>query len=194
MATIILGGGLSTRMGSDKASLAAGGCTMIASLATKFAQKIGPVIVVLRPGQELVTEHTTTIYDLYPGVGPLGGLHAGLLASPDDTNFVIACDMPFADPELAGYILSALAGYDAAVPMLARGPEPLHCAYHKSCLPVIESCIASGRLRMRDALDRLNVLYIPENELKKRDPDMCSFVNINTPQDYIEAIELLNKQ
>ena len=188
MATIILGGGLSTRMGLDKASLAAGGCTMIESLATRFAREIAPVIVVLRPGQELVTEHTTTVYDLHQGVGPLGGLHAGLLASPDETNFVIACDMPFADPDFACYILSQLAGHDAAVPMLARGPEPLHSAYRKSCLPAVESSIAAGRLRMRDALDRLDVLYIPENELKKRDPDMRSFVNVNTPEEYIGSV------
>ncbi|MCX6345423.1 MAG: molybdenum cofactor guanylyltransferase [Armatimonadetes bacterium] len=194
MATIILAGGLSMRMGLDKASLVMAGCTMIASLATRFAREMGPVIVVLRPGQELVTEHATTVYDLHQGVGPLGGLHAGLLASPDETNFVIACDMPFADPELACYILSALASHDAAVPMLARGPEPLHCAYHKSCLPTIESSIAAGRLRMRDALDRLDVLYIPEKELKKHNPDMRSFINVNTPEDYIEVIGLLDKQ
>ena len=194
MATIILAGGLSTRMGMDKASLAAGGCTMIQSLATRFAREIGPVIVVLRPGQELVTEHTTTVYDQHTGVGPLGGLHAGLLASPDETNFVIACDMPFADPGFARCILSSLAGHDAAVPMLARGPEPLHSAYRKSCIPAVEASISAGSMRMRDALDHLDVLYIPENELKKCGHDMRSFVNVNTPEEYIEAIRLLDKQ
>ena len=194
MATIILAGGLSTRMGLDKALLAAGDCTMIQSLVTRFAREMGPVIVVLRPDQKLVTENASTVYDLHRGVGPLGGLYAGLLASHEDGNFVLACDMPFANPELANYILSQLADHDAVVPMPARGPEPLHAAYRKSCLPIVESSIAAGRLRMRDVLDRLDVIHISEGELRKRDPELRSFFNVNTPEDYEEAVRLADEQ
>jgi len=192
MATIILAGGLSTRMGLDKASLATGECTMTQSLAAKFAPEMGPVIVVLRPGQKLATEHTTTVYDLHQGVGPLGGLHAGLLASPDETNFVIACDMPFANPELARYILSQLAGYDAVIPMLETGLEPLHAAYRKTCLAEIERSIAAGKLKMRSALERLHVHYLPEHETRKHDPALLSFTNVNTPEDYERALRLIS--
>ena len=194
MATIILAGGLSARMGLDKASLAMGGCTMIQSLATRFARDMGPVIVVLRTGQELTVQHANAAYDLHQGVGPLGGLYAGLLASPDEDNFVLACDMPFADPEFASYMLSRLADHDAVVPMLARGPEPLHAGYRKSCLPAVESSIAAGGLRMRNALDCLDVLYLPEDELRERDPELRGFLNVNTPEDYASAMQLLDKR
>jgi len=191
MAAIILAGGLSSRMGTDKALLAMGGASLLESLVSRFAERMGRVIVVLRADQDVEVEQSLTVRDIHQGAGPLGGLHAGLTASPDEENFVLACDMPLADPELGLWILSKLSGHDAVVPMLARGPEPLHAAYRKSCLPAVESSIAAGRLRMRDTLDRLDVLYIPEHEMKQRDPDLRSFLNINTPEDYREALRII---
>ena len=194
MATIILAGGSSTRMGRDKALLAVGESTLLQMLVTRFALEPGPVIVVLRPDQEPAAHNCLTVHDIYRDAGPLGGLHAGLVASPDEVNFVLACDMPLADPELARYMLTRLSDHDAVVPMLARGPEPLFAVYRKSCLPAVESSIAAGRLRMRDPLDRLDVLYIPEDEIRERDPDLRSFFNINTPEDYREALRIIETQ
>ena len=191
MATIVVAGGLSTRMGHDKASLAIAGFTILQGLVCRFADEIGPVIVVCRQKQGLKVERATTVYDVYQGAGPLGGLHAGLLASPDDENLVLACDMPFADPELARYMLARLSDHDAVVPMLARGPEPLLAVYRKSCLAAVESSIAAGRLRMRDPLKQLDVLYVPKDEIRERDPDLRSFVNVNTPEEYLTALRSL---
>jgi len=194
MATIVVAGGSSARMGHDKASLAIEGSTILQALVCRFADELGPVIVVCRREQDLEVERATSVYDIYQGAGPLGGLHAGLLASPDDENLLLACDLPFADPELARYLVSRLDEHDAVVPVLARGPEPLFAVYRKSCLPAVESSIAAGRLRMRDPLDRLDVLYIPEDEIRERDPDLRSFFNINTPEDYREALRIIETQ
>jgi len=147
--------------------------------------------VVVGTGDQAVVDGALMAYDLYHNAGPLGGLHAGLLASPDEVNFLLACDMPLASPELASYIVSLASGYDAVVPMLARGPEPLHAAYAKSCLGVVESAIKDGNLKMADALKSLNVLYVPEDIVREYDPQLHSFVNVNTPRDYLEATQLL---
>jgi molybdopterin-guanine dinucleotide biosynthesis protein A len=191
MATIILAGGSSDRMGQDKASIAIEGSTILQALVCRFADGLGPVIVVGRQEQGLEVERATVVHDIYQQAGPLGGLHAGLLASPDEESFVLACDMPFADPELARYMLTRLSDHDAVVPVLERGPEPLFAVYRKSCLGAVESSIAAGRLRMRDALERLDVLYVPEDKIRERDPDLRSFVNINTPEDYLTALRSL---
>jgi len=148
--------------------------------------------VVVRPGDQPPVDGALIAYDAYHDAGPLGGLHAGLLATQDEVNFVLACDMPLASVELASYIVSLAPGYDAVVPMLARGPEPLHAVYARSCLGVIESAIAGGNLKMRDALKSLNVLYVPEDKLREHDRQLHSFVNINTPRDYLEATQLLH--
>ncbi len=170
-------------MGADKATLAAGESTLLQSLVTRFAE-MGQVIVVLRQGQDVDVPGASTVHDIHPNAGPLGGLHTGLSASPDVDNFLLACDMPFAEPGLARYVLSRLGDHDASVPVLARRPEPLFAAYKQCCLPVVESCIRAGALRMRDALDRLDVLYIPESDLRPIDPQLRSFVNVNTPEEY----------
>ena len=191
MATVILAGGSSKRMGRDKASLEIGGSTLIQSLVTRFADKFGGVIVVVGTGDQPAVDGALMAYDVYHNAGPLGGLHAGLLATQDEVNFVLACDMPLASVELASYIVSLAPGYDAVVPMLARGPEPLHAAYAKSCLGVIESAIADGNLKMADALKSLNVFYVTEDKLRDHDPELHSFVNVNTHEDYLEATQLL---
>ncbi len=188
MATIILSGGTSARMGRDKASLEMDGSTILQALVTRFAGEFGPVIVVARPGQDLDVENATLVYDSYEGKGPLGGLQAGLTASPDAANFVLACDMPFADTEVARYVLSLLDRHEAVVPMLENGIEPLHAAYRRSCLPQVEANLEAGILRMRDLLDRVDTVYVPENDLRSLDPELLSFLNINTPEAYQEAL------
>ena len=174
-------------MGQDKASLALEDSTLLQTLIARFAGRFGPVIVVSRPGQDLAIDNADVVRDIHVGKGPLGGLHAGLLASPDDANFVLACDMPFADVELANYVLSRLNGHDAAIPLLERGPEPLFAAYRRSCLPAIEANLEAGILAMRGLLDKVDTLYMPESDLRQHDPALRSFLNINTPDEYLEV-------
>ncbi|MGC8863804.1 MAG: molybdenum cofactor guanylyltransferase [Armatimonadota bacterium] len=197
MAVIILAGGQSSRMGTDKAWLPIDGTSILESLVERFGREMGRVIVVVRPDQEQPLPlpaggpeigQLMIVTDTYCGVGPLGGLQAGLAASPDDENFALACDLAFAEPRLARWVLSHLGDYDAAVPMLARGPEPLFAAYSRSSLAVIEASIAEGRLRLRDALERLDVCYISEDQIRGLDPGLRSFHNINTPEDYRDAL------
>ena len=183
MATIILAGGLSVRMGRDKASLTFGDSTLISTLVSRFESKCGPLVVVTRRETNLALERVAVVSDIFPEKGPLGGLHAGLLASPDENNFVVACDMPFADPAVALYLLDRLDGHDAVVPVMSGKSEPLHAVYRKSCLSQIEANLRDGNLRMRDLLDRVDTLYVDAEELRVIDPDLRCFVNINTPEE-----------
>ena len=93
MATIVVAGGLSTRMGHDKASLAIECSTILQALVCRFADELGPVIVVCRRKQGFKVERATTVYDIYQGAGPLGGLHAGPLApaSPSTAKQIPRC-------------------------------------------------------------------------------------------------------
>jgi len=193
VATIILAGGQSTRMGRDKAGLELRGSTILQALAARFGRELGPVIVAARRGQKVELEGASVVRDVHPGCGPLGGLHAGLEASPDDENLLVACDMPFADPELGAHLLSLLDDHDAVVPLIERGPEPLFAAYGKSCLPQAETSIGARELSMRSFLDRIDTVHVLETELSEFDPDLRSFLNINTPEDYEKALTTLDK-
>jgi len=177
-------------MGGDKALLSFGESTLIETLVSRFEGKLGPTVVVTRQESALKLGKVIVVSDIFPDKGPLGGLHAGLLVSPDECNFVMACDMPFADPEVAVYLLDRLDGHDAVVPVLGDRPEPLHAAYKKSCLPQIEASLRDGNLRMRNLLDRVNTLYIDADELRAIGSDLRCFVNVNTPDEYARIIDV----
>lgn len=187
MAAIILAGGLSTRMRRDKVSLVLGDSTLLGSLVTRFSGEFGPVIVVARPGQSLAVGDAIAVRDIFTDCGPLGGIHAGLVASPDDMNLVIACDMPFADPAVARYLASLCGDHDIAVALLDRGPEPLFAVYRKSVLPQIEANLGTHSLKLRSLLDAVDTLYVPQGDLVEIDPLLRCFVNVNTPQDWDES-------
>lgn len=179
-------------MQQDKASLVLGNSTLLESIIARLSGQFGAVIVVQHPEQGLtVAGDVMLTTDICPNCGPLGGIHAGLIASPDDANIVVACDMPFASPEVARYLLSLLDGHDAVVPMLARGPEPLFSIYRKSVLTQVESNLKAGVLKLRGMLDRVDTLYIPETNLRRLAPELHCFLNVNTPEDYDELITQL---
>lgn len=190
MALIVLAGGKSLRMGQNKPSLAFGGVSLLERSVLRFRKEFETVIVVLGYGQKAHIEDTVVVSDIYPDAGPIGGIYAGLTASPDEANFVLACDMPFATPALATYLVSLLENHNAIVPLLQHGPEPVQAAYAKSCLPQIEKNLQLGKLKLQSLLDQLDVRFVPESEVRRFDPHLTGFFNVNTPEDYYRALEM----
>ena len=97
--------------------------------------------------------------------------------------------MPVLSPALLRYMSMQPDGYDAYVPAWLspsgeRQVEPLHAVYARSCIPAIEDRIREGRLKLGDLLSALNVLYLPESEMREYDPNLLSFSNINTPEEW----------
>ena len=127
--------------------------------------------------------------DSVQGKGALGGILTALQRSPQERVLVVACDMPALNPALLRYMSMQTVGYDGYVPAWLspsgeRQVEPLHAIYARSCIPEIEGRIREGRLKLSDLLDALNVLYLPEVEMRGYDPDLLSFSNINTPEEW----------
>ncbi|MEC0184876.1 molybdenum cofactor guanylyltransferase [Paenibacillus peoriae] len=103
---IIVAGGRSSRMGQDKALLQLGGVTVLERIAAVLGQVAGRVITVTRDPQQYRELGLETTTDLYPGLGPLCGIHAGLSASNTEWGIVVACDMPLVQPEILRALLS----------------------------------------------------------------------------------------
>ena len=118
------------------------------------------------------------VYDLHRDGGPLAGLEAALAASRHDGLFVVACDMPAVDAAVAGRLLRASAGHDAAVPLIAGRPQPMCAAYRRGAAAAVGAALGTGRLQARGLLDDLDVAFVTD-----LDPDL--FVNLNTPEDFI---------
>jgi len=188
---IILAGGRSLRMGVDKLWLDAGGRPLIARVAERLAGLAAEIVVVrASPTAELPELPGRVVEDRYPGMGPLAGLHAGLHAASTPWAFAVACDMPFLVSSLIQYLALLRPASDAVVPYLAGRPEPLHAFYHRRCLPEIERCLAQGKRRLLAFYPAVHVRPVSPSEIAVFDPDLRSFININTPEEWATAREM----
>jgi molybdenum cofactor guanylyltransferase len=188
MTGIILAGGESRRMGTDKAFLDVEGRPMIEHILAVFSTLFRKTIVVTNTPERYRTYDVEVTSDVLDIRGPLTGIYSGLLRSDDEYNFVAACDMPFLNPRLIAYMGEVAAGYDAVVPQFSGFLEPLHAVYRMGILPAIETQIRKQDRRIRGIFDHIQVRYVTEEEIARFDPQKRSFRNLNTPKEYKEAV------
>lgn len=188
-AAIMLSGGKSSRMGTNKALLKINAQTNIERIRDALKEHFEEFILVTNEPQVYEFLGVKAVSDQYPGMGPLAGLHAGLLASDFDYNFIVACDMPFVSGELAAALVAQCGKYDAVIPVIDGTQHPLFAVFHKRVLTEAVQCIKAGNLRMKHLLDRLNVLYLTEKDLSRfshLDFERI-FFNMNRPDEYRDA-------
>jgi FdhD protein/molybdopterin-guanine dinucleotide biosynthesis protein A len=188
---IILAGGQSSRLGQNKALVDAGGMLLIERVLSQLLRVVDDVVLVTNSPEQFAFLDVPMAGDLYPGVGTLGGLHAGLSAVYTDYGLVVGCDMPFLNPSLLQYMLSLRSGYDIVIPRLGTYHEPLHAIYSRHCLPCIEQTILAGRRRILSVCDDVRVHYVEDDQIARHDPQHLSFFNVNSPQDLAEMRALL---
>ena len=189
---IVLAGGKSRRFGTDKAFAKVGGALMIESLLSVLNLVFKRIIVVTNYPLKYQGFPVEIVEDNVKGIGPLAGIQAGLQASDSERNFVVACDMPLIKASLIHYI-SNLAEGQVVVPRIGERLEPLHGVYSKSCLPAIERQIKAGHYKIQDFYNQVDVCYVEEVEIKRFDPELMSFLNINLQKD-LARIETCLKQ
>ena len=176
---VILAGGKSTRMGKDKAMLRVNGVTLFDRVLHVMEELFTHVLIAgNRP--DLCKPELPCYPDLYPG-SALGGLYTGLYRSSKDMIFVIPCDMPYADANIARIILSQRKGYDVVVPKTPNGLEPLFALYHKSCMPFMKHMLEKQEFRIYDFYPHARVRYLSIQELPSNWQQLL--LNVNTPEE-----------
>jgi len=196
LTAIILAGGKSSRIGSDqdKAILKLNGKRLIDIVISKLKHIVGDNIIIVGP-PEKYPSYKQIVPDLFNQRGLLVGLYSGLKASASQYNLVVGCDMPFLKLELLQYIRDKIDSNDIIIPRYAKSYiEPLCAIYNKDCLSVMERNIEAGILSIRRIFPYLKVKYIEEKEIKRVDPELNSFFNINFKEDFIRAEELIRKK
>jgi molybdopterin-guanine dinucleotide biosynthesis protein A len=126
-----------------------------------------------------------TVEDIIQGMGPLGGIHAGLLAAKSRYAFVIACDMPGMQKSYIDYMKENLAhsDFDACVTRFGDWIEPFHAFYSKAQIHDLETFLSTGRKSVHRFLEGQKTLYIPEPQARAFSPDWGMFYNLNTRED-----------
>jgi molybdopterin-guanine dinucleotide biosynthesis protein A len=188
---IVLAGGKSSRLGQDKRALRlVSARTQLEETVCRVAAVSTDVVVVVDSAPEVYRQLAARVVtDERSGAVPLGGLCAGLVAIRQERALVVACDLPFLSVTVLRSLVEQSDAADLVVPRRADGTlEMLHAIYRKTCLGVARRHLATGQLRLADLVpailsEGLVVRLIDESELIDLDPELRSFVNVNTPQD-----------
>jgi molybdopterin-guanine dinucleotide biosynthesis protein A len=182
-------------MGSNKAllQLHPGGPTLIETVVARLREAdLPPTLLVTNTPQDYAFLGIQTVLDDIQGAGALGGILTALSHSPYPRNLIVACDMPLLNPALLKHMASLPDDNDAIVPRWTDSDgrlqvETLHAIYSTRCIEPIRRRIVEGKLKVADLLNDISVRYLEGPELRRYDPHLNSFRNINTPGE-LEAL------
>lgn len=192
-AIILVGGEARRANGQEKYFFTYKGRTFIDRLIGSLERVVDEIVLVARDPEQCRRFHGITgvrcIADVRPGIGPIGGLHAGTLAAKGELIFVSACDMPCIDPAVVAHLFDRIGDADAAIPSWnAEMLEPLHAVYRRTALlAYLEN---HDSLSLRKMIWTLLPVFVPVEELRLLDPDLRTFTNINK----IEDLERINAE
>jgi len=189
---IILAGGSNSRMnGEDKAQIVVDSLPLIERKIELLQGLFAEVLIVCNRKRRYDYPQVKIVFDRQEGCGPLMGLYSGLQASSHEINFVTACDMPFVNEQLVGLLVETAQNCGVAAPVVKGYWEPMMAVYNKSILPAIQKCLDDNRRKMVSFFDQVRVRGITEAQVKTFDPDLLSFLNVNTPEQLEQAKKII---
>jgi len=181
-ALILVGGEARRSGGKEKYFFSYKGRSFISHLVETLSTVTDEIIIVARDdvqcGRFSDIPGIRTVCDQVRGIGPLGGIGAGVEAATHDRIFVTACDMPCIRSDIVRYLFEELHDADAAVPCWSEDMfEPLHAVYRRDAILGYLTSPTSSSLRAM--VRSLHTRFVPVDELRVIDPDLVTFTNIN---------------
>lgn len=175
---IILAGGKSKRMGTDKGFILLDGIPFIQHIINNLTPLVDEIIIVSNNpdydqfGYKRIPDNVTDF-------GPVAGVYTGLKASKTDYNFIISCDAPKVDLDVFTPLLKERNGkYDVVQYIANSRTTPLTALYHRKCLQIFKLALQNKIQQLRFVVKQLNVkTLVASDEIRPK------IVNINTPKD-----------
>ena len=180
----LLAGGLSSRMGRDKALLPVDGATFLERVA-RAATPVARTITVI--GREGSFGGYRALPDLRPGLGPLAGIETALASATTPSALVVACDLPLVSTALLELLLdaAAAAAESIVVPEDAAGrPSPLCALYPRASRETVARLLDEGERRPRALFAAYPTRIVRFDEYRHLPAAERLLENVNTPDDY----------
>ena len=184
MNAVILAGGKSSRMGTNKAFLELKGKTFIELQIELLREMFDEIFISANTPSEYEYLNLPVFKDIYPDKGPLGGIYTSLINSSSFHTFMLACDMPFVESGLIKHLKDLTKEYDVVIPKSEKGLEPLHAFYSKKCIDPIKRELDENNLRIISFFPHVNVKIVELNSLPPSDSFRNSIKNLNTRDEY----------
>ncbi len=177
-------------MGTDKAFVPLDGRTLLAR-ALDLARQITSGVYIVGDGKKFAP-FAPVIEDIYPGCGPLGGIHAALRSSQSELNVILAVDTPFVSLALLQHLITHARNHPSAavtVPHANERWEPLCGVYRRSFAERAEQALSQGRYKIDSLFDPGATEAIGAEELQAAGFSPRIFRNLNTPEELARANE-----
>ena len=197
LTVVIQAGGMSARMGEDKALKPFLGRPLIQRVIDRLMPIEDELIVTTNRPAEYEFLNLRLVPDLKPGRGALGGLYTAIASATSPLVAVVACDMPFASPMFfeGACRLMVEEEADIVIGKTDEGYEPIHALYRrKTCLPAIESAIDADQWKVISWFPTVKVRTFTVDEVKSFDPSGLCFWNLNTPEEFVAAEKRVSEQ
>ncbi|MCU1255797.1 MAG: molybdenum cofactor guanylyltransferase [Candidatus Angelobacter sp.] len=190
----VLAGGKSTRMGQDKAALTLNGLTLLQHALAALREVCRDVAILGK--HELYGTLAPVYEDIFPGCGPLGGIHAALSNSKTQFNLIIAVDTPFLAPKFLSYLVDKAIASGAVVttPEIDDYTQPLCTIYSLDFHSIAEHALRLGNYKIVPLFPKGRTLIIKEAELRQFAFVADMFENLNTPEDLARARRRFSRQ
>jgi molybdopterin-guanine dinucleotide biosynthesis protein A len=211
VSALVLAGGQSRRMGSDKAFLDFAGTSLIERVIERLQSVCAETIIVANDVERYARFGLRVVRDVYPNKGSLGGVFTGLQSASAEYALAVACDLPFLNDALLRYLIALAPLADVVIPrshaptgkakdatrydqlaVKESGLQAMHAVYSKACLEPMRARLLADDLRIINFFDEVRVHVVEPHEVARFDPHMLSFVNVNRPGDLAMALSLMN--
>lgn len=189
---ILLAGGKSSRMGTNKSFLDFNGKYIIEHIHDMLKSMFERVIIITNSPAEYGFLGSEIHEDINKGKGPLGGIHSGLTYSPTNQNFIISCDVPLVSPALIDYIISRSFNSQITAVEADGHIQKLCGVYSKECLEKIDNIFknenshtethSKSKCMVGRLIESSNSNIINEDEIPFSIKNQ--FLNLNRIEDY----------
>ena len=192
---VILSGGLAARYdGTEKALLRVSGIRILDRIYEIYRELFDEIILVTNSPEKFLEWDLLIVSDLFQIRSSLTGIHAGLFYMTNPYAFISACDTPFLKKEMVETVIGKIeAKIDIVMPETSAGFEPLCAAYSRRCLEAAQNNLEQNKLKITRTFRKSRIKTISEKALRKLDPELLSFFNINTPEDLQRAEKMILK-
>lgn len=206
-ALVILCGGNSTRMGTDKALLPFGEECLIEYIVNKYRPCFSKIYLSVKKRGDYAHLNlpVTEIPDIYPNAGPMSGVFSGLSMIDEDTAFFMPVDTPFLEPETGIALLDAMDDCDiCTLEQKAAAPEISAAAYSKNCTVAVGKCLLLHQFTFETLREKCRTKYLTGEAVMEaliaQNPDSkqttasldAQFFHLDTREDYYKALQRLH--
>lgn len=200
---IILSGGKSSRMGTNKSLLKINGKSLIERMVELCTSMFEETIIITNDKEEYENLNVKCYKDIYPNFGPLSGIHSGLVNSKTENNFIISCDMPFVKVEAINFLVKYNDNSDKQIvlPHVKNDIYSMFGIYEKKCLHEAEKLLKKAikensntqkvKVKLFDLINAVDTDIVDVEQQQFYNKDI--FFNMNSLDDYEDAKKKLSR-